>query len=99
MALSMPSVTKVKLVPPSLNKVSLARCVTTKTGARNGGVVSPRLLPDVEHSPAHQVGAGRLLHLGDELRVGVVLAAVEAQAFTPGHGVDHPTRDPVETGV
>ena len=37
-ALWMPSVTKVKVVPPSLTRVGRGRFVSTKTGVRNGGL-------------------------------------------------------------
>lgn len=51
-ARSTPSVTKVKVVPPSLTSVSRALCVMTNTEVKRRNV-SPRGLADVEHPPPH----------------------------------------------
>src|SRR5262249_5308859 len=45
------------------------------------------------------VGAGRILKLRDDLGVDAAFAFLEAVAFAPGEGVDHPSRHAVEAGI
>ena len=82
---SMPSVTKMKVVPPSFTTGSRAWCVTMKTGVWKGGssphqpsqgCSSPRARA-AEHVPAHHGRADVLERLLDDLGRSVDLAALE----------------------
>src|SRR5215208_7057528 len=85
-ALSMPSVTNVKVVPPCLSQGSLAWWVRR---------IRPAHLSLVEHPSAHHVGSGPSEPLLGYLVVLVGLAALEALALAPALDVVHPLLDPV----
>src|SRR5215204_4277570 len=87
-ALSMPSVTKVNVVPPSLTNLSRGWWVTTNTGMRKGGL-SP-------HGPRGSEALAKLLI------VFVGLSAAEALHLAEGGQIEHPLLDkhaPIAQGV
>jgi len=83
-----PSVTKVKVVPPSISRGSRGWWVSTKTGVWKGGLsphqpfqggsslLAPRAGPAPEHVPAHHGRADVRLRLLDHGRAGVDLATL-----------------------
>jgi len=94
-ALSMPSVTNVKVVPPCLVP-GFPRLVgeDEHRGAERGRI-RPAHLSLVEHPSAHHVGSGPSEPLLGYLVVLVGLAALEALALAPALDVVHPLLDPV----
>src|SRR5689334_10244558 len=81
-AVSMPSLTKWKVVPPARFHGSRFSCVTTNTGVWNG-VLRPRMLACLEHALAHHARAGTLERLARDIVVTALLATLaELQVLT-----------------
>ncbi|MFE9924982.1 hypothetical protein ACFYQA_26445 [Streptomyces sp. NPDC005774] len=92
-ALWMPSVTKVKAVPPSLTRAGRGPWVSTKDRRTKRRVVSPELLAQVVHRPAHDHRSDGIEPLAHELGAAVLLTSGKALTLPPARQVVHPAEE------